>query len=164
MQCLLQIGTFKVHIYLFRAFALGTVLPAACKVPSSPTPCYFLWGLAGVLPLYTTTFSLCFLNSAFPPHPHLQTFYPSLVSSSTLLFSLFLPHHLLLPLLARSLFSKGMHKDFVPVLPEVVSFFTFYRFFLFSVGLVAIQKSNLNFSLPFQIPSYSALQSDCTHY
>ena len=46
-------------------------------------------------------------------------------------------------------------------MPEVLNFFTFFRFF--SVDHMLIQESNLNTSLSFRIPGYSALVSDGTN-
>ena len=101
---------------------------------------------------------------------------PTLVSKSfiphlPIMYLLLLPPHLrplLLAVLLRFLpplpltltrFFNGMLEVFES---GALNYFTFSQPIL--VNLICIQESNLNSSSSFQIPGFSALHSDCTHF
>ena len=105
-------------------------------------------------------------NAALPPHPRLQTFYPS---SAHFVSSLSAPSP---PPLASDWPSTSpvfSPPDSLRVLQwnagVVRTRSTALLHFLLPhpVDLICIQESNLNSSSPFRIPGFSALRSDCTH-
>ena len=112
--------------------------------------------------LYTSTVGSPSANAALPPHPYCQNFYPLLLILYLLPLPL-APGHPSMPPIC-------FPPDFLRVLQwnagDLPARNTELLHFLLShpVDPFCIQESNLSSSSPFQIPGFSALHFDHTHF